>query len=199
MGKDAAPKMVKRRSHKKSTFRAGRTIAEKRERLETANEREAARKKDKRKKKVRIIMTLVGFLLVAGILVALYFMFSQGDEMIIGGGIVEKTHEPTVKIVDENSSTDEQITSRMKTFISQVEDELKKQGITPVKAVIPTNAVREVDFYLEGYKGYVKMLSDRGAGVSVEDTVRTLNYLKEQGKKDFKYIDIRVEGRAYWK
>ena len=41
------PELVKRRMHRKSTIVSGRTIGEKRERLETKNERAAARKKHK--------------------------------------------------------------------------------------------------------------------------------------------------------
>ena len=44
------PKLVRRREHKKSTMRLGRTIGETREKLETSNERALARKKDKQKK-----------------------------------------------------------------------------------------------------------------------------------------------------
>ena len=44
------PKLVKRRDHKNSNFRAGRTIGEKREKLETKRERTVARKKDKQKR-----------------------------------------------------------------------------------------------------------------------------------------------------
>ena len=45
----AQPQIARRSMNRKSTIKSGRTIGEKREHLETANERAAARKKDKRK------------------------------------------------------------------------------------------------------------------------------------------------------
>ena len=47
---DNAPELVRRRANRKSAMRSGRTIGEAREQLETRNERNAARKKDKKKK-----------------------------------------------------------------------------------------------------------------------------------------------------
>ena len=37
---------------------------------------------------------------------------------------------------------------------------------------------------------------DRGAGVSVEDADRMIKYLNGGG---FEYIDVRVEGKGYYK
>ena len=59
------PKLVKRKMNRKSTIVSGRTIGERRERLETKNERIAARKKDKKKKALRISFTLIGFAILA--------------------------------------------------------------------------------------------------------------------------------------
>ncbi|MBO7717898.1 hypothetical protein J6S37_00155 [Candidatus Saccharibacteria bacterium] len=190
------PKLVKRREHKNSTFQAGRTIGEKREKLETANERAAARKKDKRKKAWRIIATTVGFLCLIGALIFFCFnLMTNNDEPKPEES--EVSYAPTIEVVDESS--DGKITSRMREYIGQVESDLKSLGITPVRAVVPTGAIREVRFYLDGYTGYVKMIIDRGAGVSAEDTSRMLNYLSKIGVNDFEYIDVRIEGKAFWK
>ena len=53
----------------------GRTIGEKREILETKNERAAARKKDKRKNAQRIITVTIGFVILIGILIILALNF----------------------------------------------------------------------------------------------------------------------------
>ena len=55
------PKLVNRHEHKKAVFVAGRTIGEKRERLETKRERAAAREKDKRKKRRTLCAVSVYF------------------------------------------------------------------------------------------------------------------------------------------
>jgi hypothetical protein len=43
------------------------------------------------------------------------------------------------------------------------------------------------------------MIVDRDPAVSVEDADRMLRYLAEQGVSDFRYIDVRIDRKAYWK
>ena len=44
------------------------------------------------------------------------------------------------------------------------------------------------------------MTIDRGTAVSVEDADRMLRYLKTIGQiENYTYIDVRIEGKAYWK
>ena len=193
------PKLVRRRENRKSAFHIGRTIGEARERLETANERMAARKKQKQKKAMRVIITILGFLALIAILIGLYFLFFKNIEPLPSDP-VNQDYVPTIEIIDENSSmTHEELTSRMSTFISQVETELHALGYKPTKAVIPTGSIREVDFYLEDYDGFLKMVIDRGAAVSVEDADRMIRYLSEAEIDNFDYIDVRIDGKAYWK
>lgn len=193
------PKLVKRRDHKNSSFRAGRTIGEKREKLETKRERTAARKKDKQKKAFRVTLTLLGFLALAGVLVALFLNFSNQKETQPLAIIEEAPSDPTIEIIDEDAKNGGQVTSRMREYIGQVELDLRELDIKPTKAVIPSGSVRQVNFYLDGYKGYIKTLVDRPAGVTAEDISRMLKYLKSKDIKDFEYIDVRIEGKAYWK
>ena len=199
------PKLVSRRDHKKSAFQLGRTIGEKREHLETRNERAAARKKDKQKKTTRLILSIMGFVVLITILIILaksFFDSKREDTNMDAPNVVEPTTsmEPTIEIVDESASaTGGKITNRMREYIGQIEADLKSYNITPLKAVIPRDAIREVDFYLDGYTGYVKTIIDRGAGVTAEDTDRMLRYLAGQGITDFEYIDVRIDGRAFWK
>ena len=35
--------------------------------------------------------------------------------------------------------------------------------------------------------------------MSVEDADRMIRYLEGIGKVDFEYVDVRVEGKGYWK
>lgn len=200
------PKLVSRRDHKKSTFMLGRTIGEKRERLETRNERAAARKKDKQKKTLRLIFAIVGFVALIIILVILAKTFLESKretpevEPVVTPTDVIDNPTPTIDIVDESASaTGGKITNRMRDYIGQLEADLKSYSITPIRAVIPRDAIREVDFYLEGYSGYIKTVIDRGAGVTAEDADRMLRYLAGQGITDFEYIDVRIDGRAFWK
>ena len=192
------PKLVRRRANRHSTIKSGRTIGEKRDKIETANERMAARQKDKRKKRIRIFIVSLGFVVMAMILLVLYFVFlDRKDEIFITEPV--ETFEPTAEIIIEDATSDkDNITSRMREYIGQVESDFYERGYKLVKAVVPSGSIREVDFYLENYSGFIKMIIDRGAAMSVEDADRMIRYLNGQGITEFKYIDVRISGKAYW-
>ena len=198
-----APELARRRANRNSTMRSGRTIGEARERLETANERAAARKKDKKKATRRIIFTIFGFLVLIAVLVYLAIAFFSEDSelpLINNSAEPQPTYEPTIEIVDQDATaTSGKITSRMNTFIGQAESSFRELGYKPIRAVIPSGAIREVDFYLDGYTGFIKMTIDRGSAVSVEDADRLIRYLAGQGTNDFTYLDVRLDKYAYWR
>ena len=196
------PKLAKRRSNKKSTIMSGRTIGEKRERLETRNERAAARKKDKKKAARRVFFTILGFVMlgVAAVLVARNFIVKNEPEPIAEQSEPAPEYHPTIEIIDEDSSAAEgKITSRMGSFIGKLERDFKDLGYRPIKAVIPTGSIREVDFYLENHPGFVKTTIDRDSAVTAEDADRLIRYLTGQGIAEYQYIDVRLPGRAFWK
>lgn len=198
---EEAPKLASRMKNRKSTIKSGRTIGEKREKLETASERTAIHKKNKTKKNLRIIGTSVGFIIAAGLLILLILpLFRHANDDPASGTIVVPV-KPTIEIIDEAATTnsEEHLTSRMKEYIGQVEVCFRELGYTPVKAVIPIGAIREVDFYLENQPGYIKMVVDRGSGVSVEDADRMIRYLASEDVEEYQYIDVRIDGKAYWR
>lgn len=194
------PKLARRRENRNSTFKLGRTIGAKREKLETANERAAARKKDKQKKTMRVVMTVAGFFAIA-IILAVFFkkIIIPEDSQDIPGSAYN--FKPTVEIIDEAtmSSDSDKITSRMVDYIGRAERDFRDLGYNPTKVVFPSDAIREVDFYLEDYPGFIKLTIDRDSAVSVEDADRMLRYLSGEGISDFTYIDVRIDGKAYWK
>lgn len=98
------------------------------------------------------------------------------------------------QLVDETGHG--QISGRMREFIGQVEQDFQEAGYTVSRVTLPAQTSREILVDLEGRQGYVKMTMDRGAGVGVEDAVRTINYL---GDRTVEYIDVRIEGKAYFK
>lgn len=199
------PKLVSRREHKESTFRLGRTIGEKREKLETRNEREAARKKDKKRQDRRVVVVCLGAVALVAILFTLAFIiFGSGApdapaEPVNPDEAVAVTVEPTIEVVDEGDASRSHISSRMKLYIGQAEQDFRDLGYTPTRAVIPAGAIREIDFYVEGKPGYVKFTLDRDSAVSVEDADRMYRYLSEAGIAEYTYIDVRLPGKAYWK
>ena len=201
MSDKARPELARKRQNRKSTFQMGRTIGAKRERLETANERAAARKKDKKRQAKRIALTVAGFLVMIAVLIFLCFLFVGSGEPTPAPIVIEEpvSTEPTIEIVDEDASAGGHITNRMRSYIGQAEQDFRDLGYQPTKAVIPSGAIREVDFYLEGYPGFAKLYIDRDSAVSVEDADRMFRYLAGQGVNDFQYIDVRISGKAYWK
>ena len=188
---------------KNNRVQIGRTIGERREHLETASERLAARKKGKKKQFWRVFLTMILFLAVFGGVVygGIVFFNREETEVIPEAEMIYSS--PKIPVVDEDAEltgAELNLTSRMSTWIAQAEHEfIVETGYTPVRAVIPSGAIREVDFYFEEFSGYVKTTIDRGVGVSVEDFSRMMQYLSEKGVADFTYIDVRVEGKGYWK
>ena len=196
------PKLARRHLNKHSRIKSGRTIGERREHLETASERLEAKKKIKKRQTFRVGFTIFLFIIViaAAIVGVTFFLKTRAEnEVETTTTTVVKTYKPTIPIVDENASTGSTITTRMSEYIGQLENDLKDLDITPVKAVVPAGAIREVDIYIDGYTGFIKTTIDRGSGVTAEDTERMLRYLKGQGINDFQYIDVRIDGKAYWK
>lgn len=195
------PKLAKRRLNKNSRIKSGRTIGERRERPETTNERLEARKKVKKRQTFRVGFTVVLFTIVAIVAIILVIVFLKNratNEAETTPTVVVKTYRPTIEIIDENASASG-ITTRMSEYIGQLENDLKDLNLTPVKAVIPAGSIREVDIYLDGHTGFIKTTIDRGTGVTAEDTERMLRYLTGQGIGEFQYIDVRIDGKAYWK
>ena len=154
-----------------------------------------------KRKIVRFSVTILIFLVFFGI--AAYFMISmlnKDAELAEDEVKIEVSFNPTIEIVDEDAATSgKSITARMRSYIGQAEVDFKDLGYQPVKAVVPSGSIREVDFYLEGVSGYIKTTIDRGTGVTVEDADRMIRYLEEEDETDFEYIDVRIDGKAYWK
>ena len=201
--KKEQPKLVRRRANRKSSLKTGRTLSAKREHLETSSERTALWEKTKRRQKLRLFFTILVF--AAGIVAIIIFIVTmlKGREIREEGSAPDDSapsivYKPTIEVIDEDSPTS-QIGSRMSEYIGQAEVDFREYGLIPVKAVIPTGAIREVDFYLDGKPGYIKMIIDRETAVSVEDAERMLRYLEGQGITEFEYIDVRLQGKAYWK
>ena len=195
----APPTLARRSANRHSTIKSGRTIGGQREHLETANERLAARQKDKRRQRWRVFIVSSAFILFAVAGTIVYFEFFHEDDRSQPVVTETLTYSPTIEVVDEDATATSGITSRMSEYIGQAEVDYRDLGYTPVKAVVPSGTVREVDFYLDGQPGYIKMYIDRPTAVSVEDADRMLRYLAGQGITEFQYIDVRIPYKAYWK
>lgn len=202
MSENNPPKLARRKENRRSSLKSGRTIPGRREQLEKASERTAAHEKIRKKQTFRLVVTILGILLVFASIIGFGVILSKREsqeDQVSDSPSTTVTYKPTIEIIDEDAISGSMVTSRMKDYIGQAEVDFRALGLVPVKAVIPAGAIREIDFYLDGKTGFVKTTIDRGTGVSTEDAKRMLDYLESQGITDFEYIDVRLEGKAYWK
>ena len=194
------PKLVSRRLNKQANVKIGRTISEKRERMETSSERMENWKKGKRKKTVRVLFVILGFVVVFGI-IARYMgalVAENANNYEIEKGNTNLPDKPGVPVIDL-AAGEHKITSRMNEFIVQAEREFKELGYQLERVEIPAGSIRQMNFFVKDNFGYIKMTTDRGAAVSVEDADRMIRYLTDKGISEFEYIDVRVEEKGYWK
>lgn len=202
MSENNPPKLARRKENRRSSLKSGRTIPGRREQLEKASERTAAHEKIRKKQTFRLVVTISGILLVFASIIGFGVILSKREsqeDQVSDSPSTTVTYKPTIEIIDEDAISGSMVTSRMKDYVGQAEVDFRALGLVPVKAVIPAGAVREIDFYLDGKTGFIKTTIDRGTGVSTEDAKRMLDYLESQGITDFEYIDVRLEGKAYWK
>lgn len=70
--------------------------------------------------------------------------------------------------------------------------------MTVTKVILPTGASRALYVDIEGQEAYYKVDIDRDAATTAEDIERMSRYLAEKDLHP-EYVDVRVEGRAYYK
>lgn len=185
------------RGQKKTSreLRQGRTIVAERERVESESERMQARRKAHRKKTTAaMIVILMGAILVLSAYLGME-QLSRNSE--IRTEEEEEDLQIAAQVVDEDNHG--RISTRVKEYIVQLEEDFRDLGYTISKVTLPTGASREIYIDLEGREGmFVKISIDRETAVSAEDAVRMLNYLDQRDLHPG-YVDVRLAGRAYYK
>ena len=184
----------RRRKNQDERFRVGRAMAGDAFRdRELKQERLQAAKRRQRKN----IATVIGAVVLLGVvlIVAINFITSviAEREAALAPAPVR---EPTVAIVDENVG--ENVSDRVKQFVVRLEDDIKLEGLEIDRVVLPYQKVRQIDVYIKNRKEYYKLSVDRSSAVQAEDLGRMLRYLDDK-KIDCSYVDLRVEGKAYYK
>ena len=184
----------RRRKNQDERFRVGRAMAGDAFRdRELKQERLQAAKRRQRKN----IATVIGAVVLLGVvlIVAINFITSviAEREAALAPAPVR---EPTVAIVDENVG--ENVSDRVKQFVVRLEDDIKLEGLEIDRVVLPYQKVRQIDVYIKGRKEYYKLSVDRSSAVQAEDLGRMLRYLDDK-KISCSYVDLRVEGKAYYK
>ena len=175
-------------------YRVGRTIAGATDNARKRNlEHIAARKKQQRKNAVVVLCVLI-IIGVAGVMISNFIADKAAERE--AALIKENPVEPTVAIVDENAGNN--ISSRTKVFVARLEADVKDYGLAVDHVVLPFQKAREILVYFAGRKEYYKMTTERGSAVQAEDAERMMRYLDGKSLTP-EYVDLRVEGKAYYK
>lgn len=182
-----------RRKSKKTNVKLGQTIVAERERAESDSERMKTRKKARRRKKTSILIVIL-MLTVLGLLGYMWMVeFAEERRSEIDMG---ETVEVRAEIVDEDNRG--KMSLRMKTYIMELERALVSRGYVVTRVTLPTGMSRELYVDLEGKEMYFKVNLDRGASATAEDIAKMIKYLEERDIRP-EYVDVRVDGKAYYK
>lgn len=175
-------------------MKLGRTIAGGREVAESELARQKLlEKREKEKIQLLLLSCVIIVIIIAG---AILIQNAVKKVPTIDKHVETEKFTPSVEIVDEDGSN--YVTERTKQYVGLMEKDAKDSNLKIKKVIIPSGKAREVDIYLEGRDEFYKCSLDRGTAESVEDVVRMINFLSKQGIK-VSYVDVRLEGRAYYK
>lgn len=177
------------------SFRVGRTLAG--EAFSDERKFKLEREKQQKRTKLKNIATVVGVLLIIAMLALVVGNYVSGVlSERRASQTVEAPREPSVTIVDENAGNN--VSQRVKEFVVRLEDDVKEYGYEVDHVVLPLQKAREIHIYLKDRKEYYKLTIDRGSAVQAEDMARMARYLDSK-KVKAGYVDIRVEGKAFYK
>lgn len=171
----------------------GQTIVAERERAESDSERLQERKKIQRKRRNSVVFAV---LVLAALGALAYTTGKNAFHDYEAKKPQEEEYELKAQIVDEDNRG--KVSTRTKNYIIQLEQDFRDLGYTVTQVTLPTGASRELYVDLAGEDVYFKVNTDRDTAVTVEDAVRVLKYLKENDLHP-QYVDVRIEGRAYYR
>lgn len=174
-------------------MKLGQTIVAERERVESDSERMRARKAQRRKRGAAVV---IGVLMVVILGVLLWLGARQLLDQPQDLAEVAETYEIQAEIVDEDNTG--RISERVRGYIGQLEQDLADLGYKVTRVTLPTGTSRELYVDLEGVEWFFKVTTDRDAAMTAEDMERMVQYLRERDLKPA-YVDVRVEGKAFYK
>ena len=109
---------------------------------------------------------------------------------------------PALQIIDNSgiraTGTEAVASNRFLGFVGRTISSSRQQGLIITKVTIPTLTTRQVVLNLKGKTTYYKFSIDRSVGQQVEDMARIDRFLERRGIKPT-YVDVRVEGKAFYK
>ena len=109
---------------------------------------------------------------------------------------------PGVNVIDNSGARSEEgdvlISSSFLGFVGRSIAFASQRGYQVSEVTIPPLAFRQVELTLEGVPYRVLMTTGRPAGVQIEDMDNAIKFFSSQGRAP-RYIDVRVEGRAFFR
>ena len=120
------------------------------------------------------------------------------------GVVFKRTYfaSPDLQIVDNSGipadSTQAVASNRFLGFVGRLIALSEEKGLAVTRITIPTLTTRQVAVNLKGKPYRFKFSIDRSVGKQVEDMARITDYMTKRNLKP-SYVDIRVEGKAFYK
>ncbi len=109
--------------------------------------------------------------------------------------------EPSVRVIDNSGAAISQgaaiASSRLLSFVGRVVSLAEANSVAISSIEIPTQSMRQVSIKGKGMPS-VRMTVDRPVEVQVNDMVQALRYFERRSQKP-SYIDVRVEGKAFYR
>lgn len=110
--------------------------------------------------------------------------------------------EPSLRIVDNTGISTTQSTAiasnKLLSFIGKTVAEVGDRGYEIDEMILPVGTTRQVDVRLKSIPSFVKMSVDRGVKSQVSDMIAALAYFERNAVWP-EYIDIRAEGKAFYR
>lgn len=109
--------------------------------------------------------------------------------------------DPSVQIIDQSGASLQEgstVTStRFLSFVGKLVAQAKSRGYVITQAKLPVGTTREVVVNVKDIPYEFRLSIDRGAGEQSEDLDRVVRYLSSHTITP-SYVDLRVEGRAFY-
>jgi hypothetical protein len=124
-----------------------------------------------------------------------------GAEFVDASGVVFSNNfykDPALNIVDNSGAAAGGLSGKFLSFVGQVIKELDKKVLVTDSVVVPSGAMRYVEFRLQGVPYPFKAQIDRDPVGQANDISRMKEYLTEKSITPG-YVDVRVEGKGYYR
>ena len=130
-----------------------------------------------------------------------------GAELYVDGTGVPFTRNyfasPALRITDQSGlntalSGESVMSNRFMSYVGQVIGSAKTQGYVVETIVIPEGVTRQIHVHIKDVGYYFKLSSDRPAGEGVSDMTKSIKWMQSH-KVTPQYVDVRVEGKVFYK